>query len=658
MSSSVQAAPARSPRLSSAGLRSLLRDRPVIPLIVLLVGLVLIVELLQPGIVNERWISNTIKFAIPLAILAAAQTLTMLTGGIDLSVGVVATMTAFVMATQVAWIDPVLAIPLALGCAALAGLGERHRRRHLPGPPADHDPGRRRWSSRGCCSCISASCWAAAWTCRRPSPGSGSGRSFGNIPNALLVFIPVALFMGLLLRRTGFGRLLYAIGDNEGATRLAGVRYWQVIIVLYILAAILAGIGGLLYVGLIKANTLSLAVPLVLPSVAAAVIGGTSIFGGRGGYTGTIVGALILQVLATLLLVLAGAGGHSPRRLRAHHPGRHGSLHAHHRGALRASAHGGRHAPHRPRPGRHQHQVGAGGARRWRLADARPGPGTDRRVRRRDDGRAAAGTAGHRGPGPARAAPSTSLGVAVPGLYIPETGVVTFLTNVPGDWSATPVGDPVAEATGLPTALINDARAFGLAELRFGAGRDVRNFVGLTLGTGIGGVFAIDDQVVQGYRGQAGELGHQTIDPDGPWCGCGNRGCVEAYARADQVAIVCGTADPREAIEKARAGDERARAGLAEIGRYLGIGIANAITVLTPERIILGGGWANAGDLIIEPIKAEMRRRVITTPVERIDVVQAELGTWAGAIGAAVHGAERTAGAGGPGRGGGPASGA
>ncbi len=240
--------------------------------------------------------------------------------------------------------------------------------------------------------------------------------------------------------------------------------------------------------------------------------------------------------------------------------------------------------------------------------------------------------------------PVHSLGVAVPGLYIPETGVVTFLTNVPGDWSATPVGEPVAQATGLPTALINDARAFGLAELRFGAGRDVESFIGFTLGTGVGGVFAIGNHVIQGYRGQAGELGHQTIDPDGPWCGCGNRGCVEAYARADQVALVCGTADPREAIERARAGDERARAGLAEIGRYLGIGISNAITVLTPERVILGGGWASAGDLIIEPIKAEMRRRVITTPVERIEVVLAELGTWAGAIGAAVHGAERAAG--------------
>jgi glucokinase len=241
-------------------------------------------------------------------------------------------------------------------------------------------------------------------------------------------------------------------------------------------------------------------------------------------------------------------------------------------------------------------------------------------------------------------APVHSLGVAVPGLYLPETGVVTFLTNVPGDWSATPVGEPVAAATGLPTALINDARAFGLAELRFGAGRGVDSFIGLTLGTGIGGVIALDNQVLQGYRGQAGELGHQTIDPDGPWCGCGNRGCVEAYARADQVAIVCGTADPREAIERARAGDERARAGLAEIGRYLGIGIANAISLLTPDRVILGGGWAIAAELIIEPIEAELRRRVITTPVDRVEVVLAELGTWAGAVGAAVHGGEQAAG--------------
>jgi len=239
--------------------------------------------------------------------------------------------------------------------------------------------------------------------------------------------------------------------------------------------------------------------------------------------------------------------------------------------------------------------------------------------------------------------PVASCGVAVPGLYIPETGVVTFLTNVPGDWSATPTGEPIAQATGLPTALINDARAFGLGELRFGAGKDVESFIGLTLGTGIGGVVALGNQVLQGYHGQAGELGHQTIEPDGPWCGCGNRGCMEAFCRADQVAAACGTKDPREAIEKARAGDQRAIDGLAQVGRYLGIGISNAVTVLTPERVILGGGWASAGDLLIEPIEAEMRRRVLVDSGDRTEVVLAELGTWAGAIGAAVHGAEQAA---------------
>ena len=148
---------------------------------------------------------------------------------------------------------------------------------------------------------------------------------------------------------------------------------------------------------------------------------------------------------------------------------------------------------------------------------------------------------------------------------------------------------------------------------------------------------------MQGYRGQAGEFGHQTIDPDGPWCGCGNRGCVEAYTRADQVALACGTETAHAAVAAAQAGDARAIAGLAEVGRYLGIGLSNAVSILTPDRIILGGGWSSAGAFIIEPIRAELRRRVVTTPVERIEVVLAELGTWAGAIGAAVHGAEQVA---------------
>jgi ribose transport system permease protein len=131
----------------------------------------------------------------------------------------------------------------------------------------------------------------------------GTGRTYG-LPNALLLFIPLAALVMFTLRRTGFGRLLYAVGDNERAARIAGVLYWQVILALYVFSGLLAGIAGLLYVGLIRAPSLSLAEPLLLPSVAAAVIGGTSMFGGRGGYSGTIVGALILTVLTTLLTVL------------------------------------------------------------------------------------------------------------------------------------------------------------------------------------------------------------------------------------------------------------------------------------------------------------------------------------------------------------------
>jgi ribose transport system permease protein len=301
-------------------LRGMMRNYPIIPLIVLLLTLVAALEFLQPGIVlrengilglNDRWISNTVKFAIPLAILAGAQTLTMITGGIDLSVGVVATMTAFVMATQVAsGLDPVLAIPLALGCAALAGLasgiGVALFRVHpliMTLAIGIVVEGFLLVYQRGVLGVSAKIPEAITWlgTGRSGIPALGIPDI---IPNSLLVFIPVALFIGYLLRRTGFGRNLYAVGDNEGASRLAGVRVWQVLIVLYVLSAVLAGIGGLVYVGLIKATTLSLAVPLMLPSVAAAVIGGTSIFGGRGGYAGTIVGALILQVLASMLTVL------------------------------------------------------------------------------------------------------------------------------------------------------------------------------------------------------------------------------------------------------------------------------------------------------------------------------------------------------------------
>jgi ribose transport system permease protein len=116
--------------------------------------------------------------------------------------------------------------------------------------------------------------------------------------------VPFAVLIVWAQRRTGFGRLLYAIGSNEAAARLSGVRVWQVYLALYALSGLIAGLTGLLYLGLVKTASLSLALPLDLPSVAAAVVGGTSIFGGRGGYGGTIIGALILTVLATMLTLM------------------------------------------------------------------------------------------------------------------------------------------------------------------------------------------------------------------------------------------------------------------------------------------------------------------------------------------------------------------
>jgi glucokinase len=236
-----------------------------------------------------------------------------------------------------------------------------------------------------------------------------------------------------------------------------------------------------------------------------------------------------------------------------------------------------------------------------------------------------------------------SIGVTVPGAYDPATGEARFIVNLPGDWNGVAVTGPIRDALGVPTAMINDARAFGLAELRLGAGRGASSLVGIVLGTGVGGVIAVDGKVVMGHDGSAGEVGHHTIDPDGPPCNCGNRGCLEAFIRADRLAEACGAPTAEAAFERARAGDTAALAGLATTGRYLGIGVANLITLLAPDRVVIGGGVAAAGELLLAPAREETQRRTRMTSLADVAIVTAELGLWAGAIGAAVHGAEQAA---------------
>ncbi len=280
----------------------LLRDYPLIPLVALLFVLAGVLELLRPGIISPFWLGNTVKFAIPLAMLAACQTLTMLTAGIDLSAGVVATVAAFVVAT----VTPLFGVPagvgIALGAALLVGLANGFGVGVARVHPLIMTLGTGLVAT-GCLQVYQRFVIATGTDIPDFLEWLGIGRTFG-MPNGLFLFIPFSVLILVGLRFTGFGRLLFALGSNEHAARLSGTRGWQVYLALYALAALIAGITGLLYVGMIRAPSLSLANPLLLPSVAAAVIGGTSIFGGRGSYAGAIVGALILTVLGTMLTLL------------------------------------------------------------------------------------------------------------------------------------------------------------------------------------------------------------------------------------------------------------------------------------------------------------------------------------------------------------------
>jgi ribose transport system permease protein len=284
--------------------RRLFRDQPLVPLIVLLAVLVVVIQVADPGIVTPQWAGVIMRASVPLAILAGCQTLTMLTGGIDLSVASIASMAGFVTATFVnspgGWVQGVV---VAMIAAALAGLVTGIGVGVFRVPPL----------IMTLAMSFVVLGFANVWQLQMVQTGAGvptqlrwvgSTLMFDIVPYSLLVFVPLALVILLGLRRTGYGRLLFAIGDNPIAARLSGTRDWQVLIVLYMISAVLAGIAGLVLSGFTNTGSVSLADPFLLPSVAAAVIGGTSIMGGRGGFGGTIVGALILTVLTALLTVL------------------------------------------------------------------------------------------------------------------------------------------------------------------------------------------------------------------------------------------------------------------------------------------------------------------------------------------------------------------
>jgi glucokinase len=251
----------------------------------------------------------------------------------------------------------------------------------------------------------------------------------------------------------------------------------------------------------------------------------------------------------------------------------------------------------------------------------------------------------------------TTVGVGAAGL-VDLDGVMRFAPNL--DWRDYPLRSVLAEELGLPVQVENDANAAAWAEYVVGAGHDASiGALMLTVGTGVGGGLVMDGKLVRGAHGLAAEVGHIIVSDGGAQCPCGNRGCLEAYAsgtaigRSAREAVAAGTLAEGSSLygvealtgaevgAAASAGDASACALLADAGRWLGVGIATLVNALDPEIVIIGGGVAQAGTLLLDPATVAYHERVIARAHRELPpVVRARLGDDAGVIGAALLGAD------------------
>jgi len=245
------------------------------------------------------------------------------------------------------------------------------------------------------------------------------------------------------------------------------------------------------------------------------------------------------------------------------------------------------------------------------------------------------------------------LGIGAPGLMRSLDGDLDFVTNLPA-LNNFGLGAAMRQRLGLPVVVDNDVNAMVLAEFLHGAAKGCRNVVGLTLGTGVGGGLIINGSLYRGSTFCAGELGHMTIETNGLLCNCGNYGCLERYVNRDGIVgrfealykhkgrpsnidgfLDAGVITPRAIASAAAAGDHLALFVLAETGRLLGCALAGVINLLNPDIVVVGGGIANAGDLILAATREEILRRAYPLPAACARVVQASFLNDAGIIGAA-----------------------
>ena len=232
----------------------------------------------------------------------------------------------------------------------------------------------------------------------------------------------------------------------------------------------------------------------------------------------------------------------------------------------------------------------------------------------------------------------SGVGVAVPGLFNAD-GTIELFPNLPGAWRGFQALEPIRKATNLPTAIINDARSFTLGEAIMGAALGKRTVACFVMGTGVGGGVVIDGKIHLGASGAAGEIAHQIIKFDGPMCGCGAQGCAEPLTNSSAIAKLAGTKTAEEAYKNAVAGDEKALAAFKEVAYWIAITLTNIMVVLAPDTIVIGGGVAQSGDILLKEIRTAMHERAHLYPTSDINIVPATLGFYAGSIGAALYGA-------------------
>ena len=245
------------------------------------------------------------------------------------------------------------------------------------------------------------------------------------------------------------------------------------------------------------------------------------------------------------------------------------------------------------------------------------------------------------------------LGFGFPGQIDCLNGIVRLAPNIPG-WVNVPIASIMEKEFGIPTRVDNDVRTATLGELNYGAGVGCQNLVCITVGTGIGSGLVINGKLVRGASNAAGELGHIKLNIEGgPLCGCGDRGCLEAYASGPSIVAMAEDyikggkstryrelanpeITPYIVSVAAQEGDPVANQIFKIIGEYIGMGLTSVVNLLNPEKIIIGGGVAAAGDILFNPIKETIAKRAMTIQKEAVEIVPAQLGNNAGVIGASL----------------------